>query len=1345
MDHDTISVYVPRGSKLAAATLQQDGAGTSSDSRLQQGSPLQQQGSPQATVDETSLQKQKDKNVISLKVKLAQRRPVNQLIDQGIMPPPKTPSAFFEQRRHLERARTGDILKTKIEKRPDRQTLVQQHILEDTKIAPSLADTERKLKKAKLSDYLSDKIAHRPGPLELVQANILKLPVYDEGSASSGDGSGCLDFPNGEDTPARSVDNDTEYSTEEDGSSSTASSPTGALANLKDLQLTSPASSGGTIPSTPASSDSKAPSPANSISSSCPGSVQQQQQQLLDIARRRANSLIQSDATSAAATSAVSSQGYPGSASSSSVPPTTSTNTSSGNGSSSSSATAAAGQPHTATFHNSHRRSKKSRVKPPVPQKARTLKFHEYRPAAVAQNKAPAKNTATSSSGPDGSSSGGAAVGSVAVSQDGKATTYELTLKQQQQYLQWEMEAQLRRNETAQAESSRREPRSSQEVSHPTPAEHPRPQPAQHLTLTFPAQQTVMTGVQFQPIRLVQQQLIINSTIPPAPAMNIGCYPSQQMNINVPSPPEIPAPPPPAPPPAPAAPPTVEATPPSTAEQQQPKKPAKLDEMRVKDLRDLLLARKLPVSGSKTALLERLRVYFQANPDDNYVFSLPAASAASPQDAKPETSPSPKQEGGVPSTASDASMEHKSFELPAAAPVVAQQQPTLSFLQLDPLQQQQATQIALQTLSQMRSMQQQSQGVQMNLNSSTSSCPSPMEVDKQPQLNGTGASHHHQNRTHSLPTIFLATSQPNGGTASLTFQSTPLQMQQNAVPCIITMNGLNSTLNLLNGFNIVTTNNGNQTQNQIQQQPVHDQTPDQSQQQQQQPHQQPRPQLQSQVSSDSECKTSLEKAIQGLRQKLLFGQTQREQKFANEQPLSVSMDVYQEQPQPQPPQQQPDLQNCASSYRPNSAYADSSNGGLDAMLTDEEPVVLVTQQQSTAGGGVIGQMDNDFASLGKAGGDAGNHFAAHCSYGQPSSLSDCVKSEAMDDIFEILIRSGEIPADAAQEVLPKSQILQHPKPSPPPPIALSANSGLLNGYHTDLHYQQQQQRQRSYSHPSPLYQSDDLMHSSSNSGPLPPIQQFTSISPANHGSPASQSGETSNETSSIQQQFALLEYLAQHHLQAQSQPQQQPQQHMGTVHAFQHQQGLQQTCGPVHDMQQQNMQMVQQPQPQQPMQMDYQCDSSAFSYADHNASDEQFENDEFAAFIQGLIQQGNGTNGVDLLNVQHHPQQQNPSSSAPSLPEILTQDLSELKQEDLMNDVDAFQDVGNSMDQSDSGLGHGSGGTDELDQTFLNFFDEFPSSPVWNIPVDPRNGSYLGGPGGAASVMYWNSESEPMM
>jgi len=129
--------------------------------------------SPKAEVDNASLKNCMDKNKESLKLKLMLRRPINQLVEQGIIPPPKQSPGLYEQSKKLERARMEDFLKHKIQKRPDRQVLIQQHILEDTKISPSLQEKQRQLKRARLADDLNDRLSHRPGPLELVKGNIL--------------------------------------------------------------------------------------------------------------------------------------------------------------------------------------------------------------------------------------------------------------------------------------------------------------------------------------------------------------------------------------------------------------------------------------------------------------------------------------------------------------------------------------------------------------------------------------------------------------------------------------------------------------------------------------------------------------------------------------------------------------------------------------------------------------------------------------------------------------------------------------------------------------------------------------------------------------------------------------------------------------------------------------------------------------------------------------------------------------------------------------------------------------------------------------------------------------------
>ncbi|XP_023794234.1 myocardin [Cyanistes caeruleus] len=113
------------------------------------------------------------KNVLQLR--LQQRRTREQLADQGIMPPLKSPSAFHEQRKSLERAKTEDYLKHKIRSRPERADLVNMHILQDSAAEGSIQSTQMKLKRARLADDLNEKIALRPGPLELVEKNIIPV------------------------------------------------------------------------------------------------------------------------------------------------------------------------------------------------------------------------------------------------------------------------------------------------------------------------------------------------------------------------------------------------------------------------------------------------------------------------------------------------------------------------------------------------------------------------------------------------------------------------------------------------------------------------------------------------------------------------------------------------------------------------------------------------------------------------------------------------------------------------------------------------------------------------------------------------------------------------------------------------------------------------------------------------------------------------------------------------------------------------------------------------------------------------------------------------------------------
>ena len=98
----------------------------------------------------------------------------------------KTPPAFYEQRKKLERAKMGDYLKHKIQRRPQRQELVEQHILEETSIDPSLHEKQRQLKKARLADDLNDRLSQRPGPLELIKGNILHTDETFEQAVKEG-------------------------------------------------------------------------------------------------------------------------------------------------------------------------------------------------------------------------------------------------------------------------------------------------------------------------------------------------------------------------------------------------------------------------------------------------------------------------------------------------------------------------------------------------------------------------------------------------------------------------------------------------------------------------------------------------------------------------------------------------------------------------------------------------------------------------------------------------------------------------------------------------------------------------------------------------------------------------------------------------------------------------------------------------------------------------------------------------------------------------------------------------------------------------------------------------------
>ncbi|XP_075034243.1 myocardin isoform X2 [Mixophyes fleayi] len=87
----------------------------------------------------------------------------------------KSPAAFQEQRKNLERAKSEDYLKHKVRSKPERSDLINMHILQDSAAEGSSQANQMKLKRARMADDLNERIALRPGPLELVEKNIIPL------------------------------------------------------------------------------------------------------------------------------------------------------------------------------------------------------------------------------------------------------------------------------------------------------------------------------------------------------------------------------------------------------------------------------------------------------------------------------------------------------------------------------------------------------------------------------------------------------------------------------------------------------------------------------------------------------------------------------------------------------------------------------------------------------------------------------------------------------------------------------------------------------------------------------------------------------------------------------------------------------------------------------------------------------------------------------------------------------------------------------------------------------------------------------------------------------------------
>ncbi|XP_073516348.1 myocardin isoform X3 [Phyllobates terribilis] len=110
-----------------------------------------------------------------LQLRLQQRRNRQHLVEHGLMPPLKSPAAFQEQRKNLERAKSEEYLKHKVRSRPETSDPIDMHILQESSAEGSAQAAQMKLKRARLADDLNERIALRPGPLELVEKNIIPL------------------------------------------------------------------------------------------------------------------------------------------------------------------------------------------------------------------------------------------------------------------------------------------------------------------------------------------------------------------------------------------------------------------------------------------------------------------------------------------------------------------------------------------------------------------------------------------------------------------------------------------------------------------------------------------------------------------------------------------------------------------------------------------------------------------------------------------------------------------------------------------------------------------------------------------------------------------------------------------------------------------------------------------------------------------------------------------------------------------------------------------------------------------------------------------------------------------
>ncbi|KAG9465786.1 hypothetical protein GDO78_017731 [Eleutherodactylus coqui] len=152
----------------------------------------------------------------------------------------KSPAAFQEQRKNMERAKSEEYLKHKVRSRPEKSDPINMHILQDSSTEGSAQAAQMKLKRARLADDLNERIALRPGPLELVEKNIIPLEstVKEAIKGSSANYSKPVDAFAFEEDSSNDESPDQERSNDSQGISSSSPQET------KNMDITSSPDSG---------------------------------------------------------------------------------------------------------------------------------------------------------------------------------------------------------------------------------------------------------------------------------------------------------------------------------------------------------------------------------------------------------------------------------------------------------------------------------------------------------------------------------------------------------------------------------------------------------------------------------------------------------------------------------------------------------------------------------------------------------------------------------------------------------------------------------------------------------------------------------------------------------------------------------------------------------------------------------------------------------------------------------------------------------------------------------------------------------------------------------------------